>query len=215
MKNLFLLIVSVMLFGTQTLIAQTDLVARDYQILNYVDHGEVFSPETIRYVAGNGINLTRIEIRGTWAGSDAPSPFQALTWFADTNDDCPLAALDWTEVVIDTTWTDNGDGTFSASDNIRKRYRGGAWDPSPVTTGWMAEDVAYTIEIQSVIGATTTTLESFVFDIAGTIDFESVEYRVNYSGKGQDHKLLREMHMFVLDLIMLQDKLFSLPEQSL
>ena len=183
MKKLFLFILSVMLFSTSTLVAQDYLVARDYEILNYVDHGEVFSPETIRYVAGNNINLTRIEIRGTWAGSDAPSPFQALTWFADTNDDCPLAALDWTDVVIDTTWTDNGDGTFSASDNIRKRYRGGAWDPLPVTTGWMAEDMAYTIEIQSVIGATTTTLESFVFDIAGTIDFESVEYRVNYNGE--------------------------------
>ena len=166
MKNLFILIVSVMLFGTSTLVAQ------DYQILNYVDHGEVFSPDTIRYVDGNSVNLTRIEIRGTWAGSDAPSPFQALTWFADTNEDCPLAALDWVNVVIDTSWTNNGDTTFSASDNIRKRYRNGAWDATPVTTGWMAEDVVYIIEIQSVIGGTPTTLDSFVFDINGTIDFD-------------------------------------------
>jgi hypothetical protein len=47
----------------------------------------------------------------------------------------------------------------------------------------MAEDVVYTIEVQSVIGGTPTTLETFVFDIAGTKDFDYVEYRVNYSGK--------------------------------
>ncbi len=157
--------------------------AQEYQILNYVDHGEEFLSDTISYVDGNSISLTRIEIRGEWSGSSEPSPAQALNWFADTNDDCPLADLDWAAVVIDTSWTDNGDTTFSASDNIRKRYRNGAWDATPVTTGWMAEDVAYTIEIQSVISSTPTTLETFVFDIAGTIDFESVEYRVNYDGE--------------------------------
>jgi hypothetical protein len=157
--------------------------AQDYQILNYVDHGESFLPDTIDYVDGNSISLTRIEIRGVWSGSDAPTPAQALNWFADTDDDCPLATLDWAAVVIDTSWTDNGDTTFSASDNIRKRYRNGAWDATPVTTGWMAEDEVYTIEIQSVIDDTPTTLETFVFDIAGTIDFDYVEYRVNYSGE--------------------------------
>ncbi len=157
--------------------------AQDYQILNYVDHGEEFSPDSISYVDGNSISLTRIEIRGEWVGYSAPSPDQALNWFADTEDDCPLAALDWSAVVIDTSWTDNGDTTFSASDNIRKRYRNDAWDTTPVTTGWMAEDVVYTIEVQSVISDTPTTLDTFVFDIAGTIDFDYVEYRVNYSGE--------------------------------
>jgi hypothetical protein len=158
--------------------------AQEYQILNYVTHGEVYSPDTISYVDGNSINLTRIEIRGIWEGSSSPSPAQALTWFSDTEDDCPLAPLDWASVAIDTTWKENSDGTLdSILTNIRKRYRNGAWDATPVTTGWMAEDEVYTIEIQSVIGETPTTIETFVFDIAGTIDFGSVEYRVNYDGK--------------------------------
>jgi len=156
--------------------------AQDMQILNYVDHGEAYSPATIKYVDGNNVSLTRIEVRGIWSDSGAPSPTQALNWFADTNDDNPLAALDWASVVIDTTWADNGDTTFSARDNIRKRYRNAAWDATPVTTGWMAEDVVYTIEVQSVISGTATTLETYVFDAAGTTDFDYVEYRVNYSG---------------------------------
>ena len=163
--------------------------AQDYQILNYVDHGEVFSPDTISYVDGNSINLTRIEIRGEWSGSSEPSPAQALNWFGDTGDDCPLAPLDWASVAIDTTWTDNGDTTFSAADNIRKRYENGDWRDTQVTTGWMAEDEVYTIEIQSVISSTPTTIETFVFDISGTIDFDYVEYRVNYSGERTDTEL--------------------------
>jgi hypothetical protein len=181
MKKLLVIGLCVMLAGI--FMGNTHIQAQEFQILNYVDHGEVFSPDTIRYVDGNSISLTRIEIRGTWSDTTAPNALEALTWFGDTGDDNPLAALDWASVVIDTSWTDNGDGTFSASDNIRKRYRSGAWDATPVTTGWMAEDVVYTIEVQSVIGGTPTTLETFVFDIAGTKDFDYVEYRVNYSGK--------------------------------
>jgi hypothetical protein len=163
------------------------LYAQDYQILNYVTHGEEFLPATISYVDGNSITLTRIEIRGTWTGTDAPSPAQALTWFADTDDDCPLAPLDWTNIALDTSWI----GDTTASDNIRKRYRNGAWDATPLTSGWMAEDEVYTIEIQSVISNTPTTIDSFVFDIAGTIDFDYVEYRVNYSGERTGTELTR------------------------
>jgi len=180
--------------------------AQEIQILNYVDHGEVFVADTIRYADGNSIYVTRLEIRGAWAGSDSPSPSQALNWFADTNDDNPLAALDWANVVIDTSWTDNGDTTFSAADNIRKRYRNGAWDATPVTTGWMAEDEVYTIEVQSVTSGTPTTLETFVFDL---------NTELIMMGKGPEHKLQMEMHMSVLDLMMQQDLLFFLPEQSI
>ncbi|TFH00930.1 MAG: hypothetical protein E4H13_06205, partial [Calditrichales bacterium] len=157
--------------------------AQELQILNYVNHGEAYSPATISYVDGGSITLTRVEIWGTWIGSDAPSPAQALNWFANTEDDCPMAPLDWASVVIDTSWTDNLDGTYSASEDIRKRYRNAAWDAAPVTTGWMAENQVYTIEVQSVIGETPTTLETFIFDAASTPDFESAEYRVRYSAE--------------------------------
>ena len=165
-----------------TLIFLQAAVAQEFQILNYVTHGDAYTPATLNYVDGNSVTLTRIEVRGIWSSATAPNPLEALTWFGDTNDDNPLAPLDWASVVIDTSWTDNLDGTFSASDNIRKRFRNGVWDASPVTTGWMAEDVVYTIEVQSVIGGTPTTIETFVFDLAGTKDFDYVEYRVNYSG---------------------------------
>ena len=173
MKMLLSLFFTLLMFFSLT-------VAQEYQILNYVDHGEVFTPDTIQYVDGSPIALGRFEIRGTWSSSDAPNPMQMLTWFADSEDDCPLGPLDWSTVVIDTTWTDNGDTTFTIKDEIRKRYEAGAWDATPVTTGWMAEDVVYTIEVQSVISGTPTTQEIFVFDNSGTVDFDYVEYRVNY-----------------------------------
>jgi hypothetical protein len=97
MKKLLVIGLCVMLAGI--FMGNTHIQAQEFQILNYVDHGEVFSPDTIRYVDGNSISLTRIEIRGTWSDTTAPNALEALTWFGDTGDDNPLAALDWASVV--------------------------------------------------------------------------------------------------------------------
>jgi len=147
-----------------------------------VMHGTPYSPPTISFVQGDTMNLSKIELKGKWEGTTAPNATQALEWFSNALDDNPFATLDWTGIILDTTWTDNGDGTFSQKNELKKQFQNSAWNPDPVTAGWMAENEVYSIELQSVVNTTATTIETFNFDPSGIVDFSNAEYKIKYEG---------------------------------
>jgi len=150
-------------------------------------HGQPFTPTTLSFLENSSISISKIELKGVWAGETEPSDTQALNWFKDMNDDCPLASLDWTGISVDTTWTDKGDGTHSIKKDLKNKYEKGAWAEQAITDGWMSADSVYSIELQAVSGGAATTLETLTFDPAGgTVDFSKAEYKIKYEGTKDD-----------------------------
>jgi hypothetical protein len=164
------------------LVGLSNTFAQGLEIKAEIIHGQTFTPPTLSFSEGAAVTLGKVELKGKWEGSTEPSPTQAWTWFQDTNDDCPQAILDWTNVILDTTWKDNGDGTFSIKQDLKNKYSNGSWPDLKIPAGWLSPDSVYMLELQSVVGGVATTLETFTFDTSGTVDFTAAEFKIKYEG---------------------------------
>lgn len=156
--------------------------AQSIEIKAEVLHGQAFTAPTLSFTEGGDFNIGKIELKGKWEGSTEPTPTQAWNWFQDTNDDCPQAVLDWTGVTMDTTWIDNGDGTFSIKQDLKNKFSNGAWTDLMMDAGWLATSSIYTVELQSVVGGVATTIDAYTFDANGANEFSAAELKIKYEG---------------------------------
>ncbi len=152
-------------------------------------HGEAYTAPTISFVDGGAFNISKIELKGKWEGSTEPTPTQAWDWFQDTNDDSPQAVLDWSGVSMDTTWIDNGDGTSSINQDLKNIFSNGNWADVNIDAGWLSINSIYTVQLQSVVGGTATTIDEFTFDSNGNNEFSAAEFKIKYQGTKDNNGL--------------------------
>ena len=156
--------------------------AQSIEIKAEIIHGQAFTAPTLSFAEGSLYNIGKIELKGRWEGSTEPTPTQAWNWFQDTNDDCPQAVLDWTNVTMDTTWIDNGNGTYSILQDLKNIFANGSWTDLNMNAGWLSTDSVYTVELQSVVGGVATTIDAYTFDVNGTNEFSAAELKIKYQG---------------------------------
>lgn len=166
--------------------------AQAFEIKAEVLHGKAYVPPTIKFAENGQFNLQKIELKGLWQSTTSPTPTEAWAWFQNVADDCPQASLDWTGVTIDTTWKDNGDGTFSISQDLKNKYSNGNWTDLMMPAGWLAPDAVYSVELLSVSGGVATNLQTLTFDANSTtnMDFTAGERKIKYVGKKDANVLL-------------------------
>ncbi len=188
-----LCITAIVLHGdTQAVTALTVKIER----MHFV--GTIKSPTVVAVVQNDSVYIKELELKGTWKTPEsgiAPFPAQAYAWFRDVGDDHPLRQLNWTGVVLDTTWIKSiiapDTGRYVLDKTLKAEYKNSKWTLSggaAANAGWMDTTGQYFVDVYVVRSAGGDSLyKTLTFQGApgGTKNFTETVFEVKYKADGR------------------------------